>query len=188
MILRLLVMTVLAVLPAAPAAATGDPENPLAGPAVTTPDRAELKDRLFRDLAAAKTEEQGRAAEDAIWEMWIDHPDPAIRAAIRLGMDQRESYDWDGAIATFSTVIERDPGYAEGWNQRAFIHFLKEDYDASLADLEKALALEPRHFGAMSGKALIFLQSGRFDKGQQLLRRAVTIHPFLKERRMLVPQ
>lgn len=152
------------------------------------PDRAEIHARLFENLAAATTEEEGRRAEDAIWQFWIDHPDPAIREAIAEGMRQRESYDWDGALATFSRVIETDPDYAEGWNQRAFIHFLKEDYDASLADLERALELEPMHFGALAGKALIFMQTDRFDEGQAVLRQAVALHPFLKERGMLVPR
>lgn len=151
-------------------------------------DRDELKDRLFDRLAAARTEAEGRQAEDAIWQMWIDHPDPAIRNAIALGMRQRESYDWDAALQTFSRVIAADPDFAEGWNQRAFIYFLKDDYDNSLHDLEQALKLEPRHFGALSGKALIFLRTGRFDKGQIVLRQAVALHPFLKERGMLSPQ
>jgi tetratricopeptide (TPR) repeat protein len=160
---------------------------PLALQAATL-DRDALADRLFERLAAATTEEQGRRAEDAVWQMWIDHPDEGIRDAIALGMRQRESYEWDRALETFSRVIERDPDYAEGWNQRAFIHFLKEDLDASFADLERALELEPRHFGALAGKALIFMQTGRFGEGQAVLRQAVAIHPFLKERRMLVPE
>ena len=149
-------------------------------------DRDVLADRLYERLAAAATEEEGRHAEDAVWEMWIDHPDAEIRDAIALGMRQRESYDWDAALKTFSGVIERDPDYAEGWNQRAFIHFLKGDYDASLADLDKTLELEPRHFGALAGMALIYLSTNRFDEGQKILRQAVALHPFLKERSMLV--
>ena len=151
-------------------------------------DREALADRLYERLAAATTEEEGSRAEDAVWEMWIDHPDAEIRDAIALGMRQREAYDWDAALKTFSRVIERDPDYAEGWNQRAFIHFLKGDYDASLADLDKTLELEPRHFGALAGVGLIFMSTNRFDEGQKILRQAVAIHPFLKERRMLVPQ
>jgi len=149
-------------------------------------DREALANRLYERLAAATTEDEGRRAEDAVWEMWIDHPDAEIRDAIALGMRQRESYDWDAALQTFSGVIERDPDYAEGWNQRAFIHFLKGNYEASLADLEKTLELEPRHFGALAGVALIYMSTNRFDKGQDVLRQAVALHPFLKERSMLV--
>jgi tetratricopeptide (TPR) repeat protein len=148
----------------------------------------ELRDRLFERLAAATTEKEGRDAEDAIWRMWVDHPDPQVREALALGMRQRDSYDFDEAIQTFSRVILADPAYAEGWNQRAFIYFLKEDLDAALADLEKTLELEPRHFGALSGKAMILMRTGRSDEGQATLREAVALHPFLRERGMLVPQ
>jgi len=151
-------------------------------------DKDALRDRLFERLAAARTEKEGREAEDAIWRMWVDHPDQQVREAIALGMRQRDSYDWDRAVQTFSRAILADPEYAEGWNQRAFVYFLREDLDASLADLEKALELEPRHFGALSGKAMILMRTGRFEEGQAVLRKAVAMHPFLKERGMLVAQ
>lgn len=151
-------------------------------------DENALHDRLFERLAAASTEEEGRKAEDAIWRVWVDHPDQQVREALALGMRQRDSYEWDKALQSFSRVILADPDYAEGWNQRAFIYFLKEDLDAALADLDKALELEPRHFGALTGKAMILMRTDRFDEGQEILRQAVAIHPFLKERGMLVAQ
>ena len=116
-------------------------------------DKDALHDRLFERLAAASTEEEGRQAEDAIWRMWVDHSDQPVREALALGMRQRDSYEWEKALQSFSRVILADRDYAEGWNQRAFIYFLKEDLDAALADLDKALELEPRHFGALTGKA-----------------------------------
>lgn len=151
-------------------------------------DTEALRARLFERLAAAGSEEEGRRTEEAIWRMWVDHPDPQVRETLALGMRQRDSYEWDRAIETFSQVILADPQYAEGWNQRAFIHFLKEDLDAALADLNRTLELEPRHFGALSGKAMILMRTDRFDEGQQILRQAVALHPYLKERGMLVAQ
>jgi tetratricopeptide (TPR) repeat protein len=151
-------------------------------------DTDALRDRLFERLAAARTEEEGRQAEDAIWRLWVDHPDQQVREAVALGMRQRDSYEWDKAIQTFSRAILADPAYAEGYNQRAFIYFLKEDFDAALADLEKTLEREPRHFGALSGKAMILMRTGKLDEGQAVLREAVALHPFLNERHMLTPQ
>ena len=137
-----------------------------AGASASGVDRSQLENRLFERLAAATTEEQGRKAEDAIWQMWVDHPNPAIRDAVARGMRQRDSYDWDAALATFTDVIDADPDYAEGWNQRAFIYFLKEDFEASLSDLDRALQLEPRHFGALSGKALILIATAASTTGR----------------------
>jgi len=151
-------------------------------------DKEALRDRLFARLAAAKTEEEGREAEDAIWRMWVDHPDRKVREALALGMRQRDSHEWDKALQSFSRVILIDPDYAEGWNQRAFIYFLKEDFDAALADLDRTLELEPRHFGALSGKAMILMRTGHAEEGRAVLRKAVAIHPFLKERGLLAPE
>lgn len=50
------------------------------------------------------------------------------------------------------------------------------------------LALEPKHFGAMAGQAIIRMRQGRMRAAQSILRRAVEIHPFLAERAMIVPR
>ena len=146
------------------------------------------RDRLFEQLKNAKTEPEGRAVENAIWQMWMaEAPTPEIARTVKAAMDARQAYDYDRALTLIDTVVAAAPAYAEGWNQRAFIRFLKEDLDGALDDLDRALELEPRHFGALSGKAIILMQQGRMELGQQALREAVEIHPWLKERPMLVP-
>jgi len=149
---------------------------------------AEMRERLFRDLRNAPTERAGRMAEDAVWRMWMAQaPTETVRLFVVDAMRKREIYDWDGALTILNDVIEQAADYAEGYNQRAFIRFLKRDYDGSLSDIDKALELEPLHFAALSGRALILLQQGRIDVGQKALRQAVEIHPWLKERSMLIP-
>ena len=143
---------------------------------------------LFRRLRNAQTEREGRMAEDAIWRMWMAQaPTPAIGEAVAEAMRKRESYDFAGALAILDRVVEQVPDYAEGWNQRAFIRFLRDDFDGSLEDIESALALEPLHFAALAGKATILMRQGRVEPAQSALRRAVEIHPWLKERSMLIP-
>ena len=148
------------------------------------PDRA----ALFRRLRDAQTEREGRMAEDAIWRMWMAQgPTEAVREAVSEAMRRRESYDFDRALAILDGVVADAPAYAEGWSQRAFIRFLKDDFDGSLEDIERALALEPLHFAALAGKAMILMRQGRMELGQTALRQAVEIHPWLKERSMLIP-
>lgn len=156
----------------------------LAGTASAADDRAEL----FRRLRNAQTEREGRMAEDAVWRMWMaEGPSAAIRESVAEAMRRRETYDFAGALAILDRVVADAPGYAEGWNQRAFIRFLRDDPDGALDDIERALALEPLHFAALAGKATILMRQGRVEPGQQALRRAVEIHPWLKERGMLIP-
>lgn len=149
---------------------------------------AEEADRLFARLKAARSEAEGRLLENAIWEMWMaDAPSASVKADVRAAMEVRSSYDFDKALEILDRVVQAAPGYAEGWNQRAFIRFLKDDFDGALEDIDRALELEPRHFAALAGKALVLMRQGRMELGQAALREAVLIHPWLKERSMLIP-
>ena len=146
------------------------------------------REALFRQLREARSEREGRMVEDAIWRMWMAQgPTAAIREAVAEAMRKREVYDFAGALAILDSVVADAPDYAEGWNQRAFIRFLREDFDGSLDDIERTLALEPLHFAALAGKAMVLMRQGRIEPGQTALRRAVEIHPWLKERSMLIP-
>ncbi len=142
-----------------------------------------IKAELLQRLASAETEQEGRAAENTMWQFWFNQsPTPAVRALIDKGIERREAYDFEAAENYFAQVVEAAPDYAEGYNQRAFARFLRENYSESLIDLEKALELEPKHFGAMSGMHHILRAQDRYDAAMDLLREAVTIHPWLKER------
>ena len=46
------------------------------------------------------------------------------------------------------------------------------------------LELEPRHFGALSGRALIYLQQGKRALAIKDMAAAVAVHPFLSERQL----
>lgn len=144
--------------------------------------------RLFATLKTAKNEQAGRAAEDAIWWFWMHSaPNPKIEKMVTDAMQARREYNFEKAQQILGDVISRAPNYAEGWNQRAFIHYLQGKPDRSLADIDRALELEPKHFGALSGKARILMEQGRTLLGQKALRQAIEIHPWLKERSMLLP-
>ncbi|PHP66108.1 hypothetical protein CSC94_16045 [Zhengella mangrovi] len=151
------------------------------------PVRADaVKNRLFAHLAAAQTEAEGRKLENEVWTYWLDQaPDKAVRAAIDKGMERREAYDFRAAEEQFDIAVEQAPDYAEGWNQRAFIRFLRDNNEGALSDLEKTIALEPRHFGAWSGLYHVLLRMGRTRAAYGALAHAVDIHPWLKERDQL---
>jgi len=142
--------------------------------------------RLFAKLAKATDEKQGRAIENKIWQIWMSQPEGKVQTLIADAMKARRWYDFAKAKRLLDKAITLAPDYAEGYNQRGFILFLQEKYDESLSDIEKALELEPRHFGALAGQALILMRQGRFATAQQILKKALKIHPFLKERSMIV--
>ena len=144
-------------------------------------------DRLFRFLAEARDEAEARAMEDEIWRHWMLAPDTAAADLMARAMERRGSYDFAGAVAILDELVALAPDWAEGWNQRATIRFMQGDFTGSLADIEETLQREPRHFGAMAGMALILTQQGRNQQAQTILREAVEIDPFLRERALIVP-
>ena len=156
-------------------------------PDASTPHQASEQDALFEALKNAPNEAEAQLIENDIWMSWLDAaPSAEIRLKLDNAMQRRGQYDFQGARDLLDEIVKEAPDYAEGWNQRAFVYFLQGNYEASLEDIERTLELEPRHFGALSGKAMIYMTMGRVQLGQDALRQAVKIHPFLKERNMLI--
>ena len=120
-----------------------------------------------------------------LWELWLDAPVSTAQAIFDEGMTQRESFDFLGARTTLDGLVAYCPNYAEGYNQRAFASFLQRDYDAALLDLNKALEIMPNHIAALSGKGLTLMGMGRNDEGQEALRRALSLNPWLSEHALI---
>ncbi len=140
---------------------------------------------LLTALSQATTQAEADALSNQIWEVWLTAPDAAAQEVLDAAMDRRIAYDFAGAIAHTNRLIKGWPDYAEGWNQRATLYFLTGDFEASLADVAEVLAREPRHFGALSGKAIILMQQGKTGLAKIAVREALKHHPFLHERRIL---
>ena len=149
------------------------------------PDRTEELMGLFAEVRAAETERAATQINNRMWEVYADAPDEAAQEILDAGMRRRASYDFAGAIAEFDRLVAYCPDYWEGYNQRAFVHFIRQDYDAALTDLEQTIALQPNHMGAQAGLALTLMGLGREAEGQAALRAALQIHPWLPERHLL---
>jgi tetratricopeptide (TPR) repeat protein len=130
-------------------------------------------DRLFRRLQQAPTASEARAISDQIWERWMQHPDPSVRTLMRRGVKAMEREDYEEAHTIFDAVVAQDPDYAEGWNKRATVRYLRGDYAGAVRDVKETLRREPRHFGALSGLGSIYLiianVQGALDAFEQVL-------------------
>ncbi len=177
----------IAILPLTAAASAQDWQNglPLQGDPA---GRAAERERLFSALAAARDPSDAETIALQIWALWFRAPNAEARELMDQAMERRSTYDVSGAIAILDKLVALTPDWAEAWNQRATMRYLKEDYEGSLADIERVLQLEPKHFGALAGQALILMRNGRFDTAQSVLRRAVEINPFLAERALLIDE
>lgn len=149
------------------------------------PDIAEAQDALLAEARQIQTEREGRAISDKLWELWAKAPDEQAQALLDRGMAARASFNFLDATDAFDRLVAYCPDYAEGYNQRAFVNFLREDYTAALVDLDLALERRPGHVAAMSGKALTLMGLGRQEEAQKVLREAVRLNPWIPERGLL---
>lgn len=132
---------------------------------------------LFETLKTTSDVAAARAAEVEIWRIWIDSGHQDIDALMVKGVVAMGNQQWEDAITIFGQITERAPGFAEGWNKRATAYYLNEDYLASVEDIRRTLALEPRHFGAISGMGLIFLSRGDQAGALAAFEAVMAIHP-----------
>ncbi|MDQ2090221.1 tetratricopeptide repeat protein [Marimonas arenosa] len=156
-----------------------------AGECPPVPDHSVDLARLVEEVRQARDAGAAQAVVGEMWTLWTDAPDDLAQAALDHGIYMRDRRDFAGALAEFDWLVGYCPDYAEGYNQRAFAHFLRRDFEAALPDLTRALELNPTHLGALSGRAMTLIALGREAEAQADLRVAVGLNPWLPERRLL---
>ncbi|MHA6296864.1 tetratricopeptide repeat protein [Devosia sp. CAU 1758] len=144
-------------------------------------ESAEL-DALFARLSSATDEPTARAIATDIWTVWTQPDDPVVAARVAQIMSAGGLAGPASQLPLIDALVADFPDYAEGWNLRATAHFLNGAYDKSLADIDETLKREPRHFGALAGRALIYHTQGKHEHAIEAVKKALDIHPFLPER------
>ena len=134
---------------------------------------------LFDLLKQTKDPIEASATEGIIWRLWSQSGRDDIDGEMARGIRAMSAGEFAVALRFFNRVIELAPKLAEGWNKRATIHYLMENYDASVKDVEQTLALEPRHFGALSGLGLICIAIGDDARAIKAIEGALAVHPHL---------
>lgn len=151
--------------------------------AVEYTDGAAL-DELFAQLKMAQSADDANEIVQQIWAYWLAPDDPELASRMDQVKTRIGNGDFTGAIKTLDTVVKDFPDYAEGWNQRATLYYETGQLDASLADIAKVLAIEPRHFGALSGRVAIELQQGKRADALKDMVAALAIDPYVSGREM----
>ena len=161
----------------------------IATPAFATcppvPDTIAEESQILSKVRVAPNERAARLLSNDLWALWTLAPDDHAQELLDRGMQARGSYDFDSAIQAFDRLVDYCPDYAEGYNQRAFVNFLRENYDQALTDLDEAIARRPHHVAAIAGKALTLIGLKRDVEAQRVLREALALNPWLSERRFL---
>lgn len=148
-------------------------------------DKRTSLNELFTVLAHSTSEYQAKQIEQLIWSLWFISDNDQVNTIMQQLVVAREEKDYETAFELADKIVELDPDYAEGWNQRATVHFLLGNYDLSLQDIVETLKREPRHFGALSGRAYILMKQNKRREAIETINAALKIHPFLSLRHII---
>ena len=143
-------------------------------PADQTDDRLET---LFITLSSSSDEQVIKSTENQIWEIWFAHPNSDVERLMQIGVQRMNANRQTEALIIFSELVENFPDYAEAWNRRATLHYILGNYQESIDDIERVLSLEPRHFGALSGLGLVYLQLDQLRKAKEAFEDLIKVHP-----------
>lgn len=131
---------------------------------------------LYDQLAEPGREDVAQIEAEII-RLWSRSGSPAMDLLLRRGSEALEAEDYAGAVEHLSALTDHAPEFAEGWNARATAFYLLDEYSLAVSDIERTLALNPNHFGALEGLASIFEETGRPDLALRAVRAATEINP-----------
>lgn len=140
------------------------------------PRRAEM-DRLFEALRDAPDEAGAMLVEQRIRQAWAESASPAAVLLLRRGVRNMQGSAPDEAVEDFDAAIVLSPGAAEAWHLRAQAHAAMGDANAAGRDLQEALRLEPRHFGALMTLSALQAERRDYEGALRSLEAALALYP-----------
>ena len=143
-------------------------------------EREERLKQLFAVLKDAKNEQLSKKAVQEIEAIWSKSGSDTIDLLVEWAGEAANNKEYGKALDFLDNVVRLKPDFAEGWNKRATVHFLNKDYGPSIADVERTLELEPRHFGALAGLGIMLLDYNEDARALEFMRRALELNPSLE--------
>jgi tetratricopeptide (TPR) repeat protein len=141
--------------------------------------RARLLDDLFGRLRAAPASEDAQGISEAIEAIWARTGSPTVDLMFVWFAEEVRARNMGRAADYLDGIILLAPDFAEAYYRRAQIAFTRRNYGQAMADLERVLALEPRHYGALTGVGTILRELERKREALAAFRAALEVHPHL---------
>ncbi len=138
-------------------------------------------DALFERLPENADTHTGKRIEREILSRFNTSGSATADLLLAWATEATDEKKYTEALDLLDQIIVLKPDFAEAWNKRATVYYLLDDYGASLADIRETLALEPRHFGALSGLGVILQALDRDAEAIAVFRRTLKINPQLKK-------
>jgi tetratricopeptide (TPR) repeat protein len=161
---------------AGPALAGGMPCQPS-----VTAEANSVLDTLFSALKREPNEKAAQRISGRIWAEWLKSGSDTVDLLVSWSQEAVRRERYEIALDLLDQAIALRPDHAEVWNRRATLHFTMNRHDKSMADIACTLLLEPRHFGAWSGMALIYRNAGMKAKALEAYLKVLEFYPASRE-------
>ncbi|OJF94523.1 hypothetical protein AX760_19955 [Pararhizobium antarcticum] len=160
---------------AAPSSMSADSAAEPASSEMTT--SKQRLDSLFTELKRESDPDKARDIADRIRMEWQDSGSASVNLLMQWAAKAVQSSRQPAAMDVLDQAIYLAPQYVDGWNQRATLHFQMGNYRKSMSDINRVLAIEPRHFGALAGMAAILTSAGQDELALRAWEQFLAIYP-----------
>ncbi len=132
---------------------------------------------LLRQLAQAESPEDAVKVDAELKALWSRSGSAAIDLLLRRGRDALEAGRPEIAVEHFSAAIDHAPDFAEAYVGRASAYYLTNRAGPAIDDLRHALVLNPSHWEALQGFAIILEEVDRREDALEVWRQVHEMHP-----------
>lgn len=168
--------------PAAPAPGKGDRAGAADEPKASVEDRRQERlNSMFDRLASADNKRRADRIARNIMRRMSRSGSSTVDVLMTQAGHAMKARRLAVALDLLDGVVRIEPEFAEGWNRRATVHYMRGDYSSSLADIEQVLRREPRHWGALAGLSMILVSIDRKSEAVEIMDQALAVHPFLDD-------
>ena len=144
--------------------------------------------QLFNELKINQSK-VASVVEQEIWSLWSTHPtNEKLTARLEEGSQLVRNQQLIKAKDIFTEVINLDQNWAEAWNKRATVLYMLGEFQQSQNDIDRVLALEARHFGALAGQGLVNIQLKNYEKAIRSYQEAQKIYPAMTSTEIMIKQ
>jgi tetratricopeptide (TPR) repeat protein len=173
--MRFLLLAILLFIPLG--AAAQETPAPAAPDVAQTAGKSPSIDSLFDELRTETTRSGGMRIAQQIWAEWNKSGSATVDLLMGWAGEAMQAEKNILAEDLLTQVIVIAPGYAEAWNRRATLYFSTGKISESIADIERVLEIEPRHFGALSGLGIILQRTSQERKALDVWKQVLAIYP-----------
>ncbi|MBW8321822.1 MAG: tetratricopeptide repeat protein [Rhizobium sp.] len=112
-------------------------------------------DALITELGRERDPEAANRLTEEIMANWNTSGSATVDLVMQWALTAAAEKRNAAALDFLDQAIVLKPDFIGAWNQRATLHYTMGNYKKAVSDINRVLALEPRHFGALAGLAAV---------------------------------